>query len=231
MFHRASKLALVFALALTASCTCVSAEVRNNTGQPVFANTAFYDNGQLVEEEGVLLDADGKFEFPIYGNGTFIRVRDLSGNTIAFQRAKDDDDSTFDISSIEPAGGAAPLGEIATGDIGPTKWFVCGDEKDGIRLFGTTVSIRSEYADPLIISLVEDWRRSRQEKDIRGVLLPAGGSAEVYGMIVERGWLRAVNARGDLVYVRVVPKLETSQVTIPATPSDIVEPIGSFECA
>jgi len=157
MSYKLARLTVVFALALTAVCTYISAEVRNNTGQPVFANTAYYRQHQLVEEEGVLLNANGKFEFPIYGNGTFIRVRDLSGNTITFLRAKDDDDTTIEAISLKPVAEAEPLGRLAKGDNGPTRSFVCGDDKDGMELFGTTVSITSEHAEPLVISLVADW--------------------------------------------------------------------------
>jgi len=99
-------------------------------------------------------------------------------------------------------------------------------------LFGTTVTVTSAYSESLVVSLIEDWRKPIEEETIRGVLLPVGGAAEVYGMIVERGWLRAVNKQGELVYTQLVPRLEASQASIPSDPPDTVEStsVEQFEC-
>jgi len=232
MVHRLTKVTLVFAIAFMSACTCTSAEVLNNTSQAVFVNAAYYEDGQLLEEEGILLKPSSKFEFPKYLNGQFIRVRDLSGGTISFERMSDEGDSVLDIKSLDLDVNAAPLGQLSTGGNGPTHWFVCGDERDGVRLFGTTVTVTSAYSESLVVSLIEDWRKPIEEETIRGVLLPVGGAAEVYGMIVERGWLRAVNKQGELVYTQLVPRLEASQASIPSDPPDTVEStsVEQFEC-
>ncbi|SRR6266545_2374220 len=232
MFRRLTKFTLVFAIAFISACTCISTEVSNKTDRAVFVNIAYYDEGHLFEEEGVLLNPSSRFDIPTYSDGQFIRVRDLSGSTIAFEKASDDNDSTLEIMSLDLIVDAEPLGQLATAGNGPTRSFICGDAKDGVQLFGTTVTVTSEYSEPLVVSLLGDWQKPIEEETIRGALLPAGGSAEVYGMIAERGWLRADNQHGELVYTQLVPRLETSQVRIPSDPPDPPEPMPEkpFEC-
>ena len=83
-------------------------------------------------------------------------------------------------------------------------------------MFGMTLKIRSEVDRPLIVQLFEPFPDSPQEKEITGVLVPPHGEGTIFDLVALSVWLRAFDAKGELIYTVEVPKREFPRVTIPA---------------
>ena len=237
MLHRqariVARLGVLFALALFSSCTCYSsAEVINDTDSPLFANTSFvpYDwEGQRLEEEGVLIPPHSRATLSEIAS-EFLRVRDMSGNTVAFQEISDGEDVELTVSSLEPLPDPEPLGIpywFESEGLEGSFSHLCRDgHGEQVPLFRMNITIRSNYDGPLIVSGVGDCPdRNDDPREIRGFLVPPLGEVRLGLRIVDQAWIRAFDPEARLVFTQAVPKEPRPVVMIPSSLPSEPEPI------
>jgi hypothetical protein len=232
-----ARLTVLAALAGFSACTCgYTAGITNETDSPAFANISYDWEGQREEEEGVLIPPHGRTEL-IWTYDAFLRVRDMSGNTIAFRYLPKGEDVDVVVSSLEPLPEPEPLGIPAwSGEEGLSttwSWIICrnGHEEE-VPQFWMTITIHSDFDGPLIASGIDplfDRRRPDDEKEVRGVLVPPKGEARLFLAVVEQGWIRVYDPKARLVFTQAVPREPLPVVTIPASLPAEPEPIPAFD--
>ena len=227
------RLGVLAALGGFSACTCgYTAGIRNETDSPVFANISSDWEGQRWEEDGVLIPPHGRTEL-IWTYDAFLRVRDMSGNTIAFRYLPEGHDVNLVVSSLEPLTDPEPLGSPNWAGIeGPSDWstFVCRNGKwEEAQEFRTTITIRSNFNGPLIVSGFGLPSDARVSDELRGVLVPPMGEASLHLFYLEQGWIRAYDPQARLVFTKAVPKEPLPVVTIPASLPPEPEPIPTFD--
>ena len=220
-----ARLGVLAALGGFSACTCgYTAGISNETVSPVFANISSDWEGQRWEEEGVLIPPHSRTEL-IWTYDAFLRVRDMSGNTIAFRYLPKGEDVDVVVSGLEPLPEPEPLGIPAwSGEEGLSttwSWIICrnGHEEE-VPLFRMTITVRSDFHGPLIVSGFEPSSNRNAPDDggeIRGVLVPPLGEASLHLDIVEQAWLKAYDPQLGLVFTKAVPREPLPVVKIPST--------------
>jgi hypothetical protein len=228
---------VLFALGLVSACTCgYTAGITNETDAPVFANISSDWEGQRWEEEGVLIPPHSRTELT-WSFDAFLRIRDMSGNTIAFRYLPEGEDVSLVVSSLEPLPDPDPLGvPWWTGSEGlSTTWsrIICRNgQKEKVPEFWMTITVRSDFDGPLIVSAFEPSSDRNDPDDggeLLGVLVPPLGEARLHLDVVEQGWIRAYEPQSRLIFTKAVPREPLPVVTIPASLPPEPDPIPTLD--
>ena len=86
------------------------------------------------------------------------------------------------------------------------------------------VKVRNQSDRPLVVSLYERFADTTEEQEITGFLAPPGEEIEVFGDVLLKPWLRAVDVSGSGVYAARLGYAPTHRIEIPAelqTPPEI----------
>jgi len=228
-----ARLGILCALGGFSACTCVyTAEISNETDSPVFASISDIWEGQRREEEGVLIPPHSRAELE-WVFDAYLRVRDMSGNTIAFHYLPKGEDADVVVNSLEPLGNPEPLGiSWGAGREGPSEFSstVCRSGRwEWVQEFRMTITIRSDFDGPLIVSGVSRPSDVADTDELRGVLIPAKGEASLELLVPEKAWIRAYDPQSRLVFTQAVPKVPLPVVTVPAALPPEPEPIPAFD--
>jgi len=227
------RLGILCALGGFSACTCgYTAGITNETDSPVFANISSDWEGQRWEEEGVLIRPHSRAELT-WVFDAYVRVRDMSGNTVAFRYLPPGDDVGLVVSSLEPLPDPEPLGvPWWTGSEGlSTTWsrIICRNgEEEKVPEFWMTITVRSDFDGPLVVSAFEpssDRNTWDDGDELRGVLVPPLGEARLHLDVVEQGWIEAYDPQARLVFTKAVPRERLPVVTIPASLPPEPDPI------
>ena len=96
-------------------------------------------------------------------------------------------------------------------------------------MFRMTVTIRSDFNGPLIVSGIEPSSDRDMGGEIRGMFLPPKGETSLSLHIVEQAWIRAFDPQSRLVFTKALPKQPRPIVTIPSSLPPEPEPIPTLD--
>lgn len=228
------RLGVLFLFGLISACTCsYSAAVVNNTDSLLFANLSYEWQGQRREEEGILVPPHSRKELS-RSSPSFLRVRDMSGDTVAFQHLTEREDTRLVVSTLERLPDPEPLG-IPTGAgseglSSKSRAIICRDgHEEEVPFFRMTITIASNFNSPLVVSGIEPFSDRDSEAEMPGVLVPSHGEASLHLEVVEEAWIRALDPESRTVFTKAVPREPLPVVTIPSSLPAEPEPIPSLD--
>jgi hypothetical protein len=236
-----ARLTVLAALAGFSACQCAyTAAITNDTDSALFANISYDWKGKRYEEEGVLILPHGQTKL-LWGSDAFLRVRDLSGNTVAFRYLPEGDDIGLTVSNLEPVYDPEPLGvPPGTGSEGlSTTWssVICRDRHElKVPQYWMTITVHSNFDGPLMVSAFEpssDQNGPDVGGKLRGVLVPPMGEGRLHFDVVEQGWLKAYEIGQDgasrLVFTKALPREPFPLVEIPSVLPPQPDPVPTLD--
>jgi hypothetical protein len=227
------RLGVLAALGGFSACVCgYTAGITNETNSPVFATFSSYWEGQRREDGGVLIPPHDQAELE-WVFDAYLRIRDMSGNTIAFRYLPEGDDVDVVVSSLEPVPNPEPLGiPWDAGKEGPSEFSsrVCRSGRwEWVQEFRMTITVRSNFDGTLVVSGVTRPSDLADSNELLGVLVPPKGEASLQLLVPETAWIRAYDPQARLVFTKAVPKEPLPVVTIPASLPAEPGPLPAFD--